>query len=172
MRKWIRVTVITVALLTLAACGKKATPAPAHQKNDQSASISSLKAENTSLKESRQAAKAASQASSRSASTSASVVAASTSTATSEMSSASAQSSSAAYEKGPYAPQLLSEDQLPWSGAEQQSNFDAAMQKQVENGQHLAGFKLLNGSRYDVYFQGTDAASMTVDVATGDVSNY
>jgi hypothetical protein len=165
---------MTAMLLTLVACGKQTTAAPAHQKNDQSAAISSLKAENTSLKESRQAAKAASQVSSRAASTSSSAVAvaARTSTATSEMSNASAQSSSAAYEKGPDAPQLLSEDQLPWGGAGQQSNFDAAMQKQVENGQRLAGFKLLNGSRYDVYFQGSDAASMMVDVATGDVSDY
>jgi uncharacterized lipoprotein YehR (DUF1307 family) len=83
-----------------------------------------------------------------------------------------ADSTSSSYEKGPNAPKLLSEDELPWGGMGQRPSFDKALEVHINNGAKLAGFELISGTKYSVYFVGSDSPSMTVDVMKGDITNY
>lgn len=79
--------------------------------------------------------------------------------------------SNSSSEGGSLLSQLVNEDDLNWGGAAQRASFDSAAQEYINRGQKIAGFKQVNGTKYDVYFVGTDFPSMSVDIATGDVGD-
>lgn len=129
--------------------------------------LAKLKSENAALKkkESESAASSSIKAASES------LEAASSSTrATSESIEAASSSSATESSSESSTTKLLSEDELPWGGMGQRPGFDVSLQEYTDKGLTLAGFKLISGTVYGVYFEGSDFPTITVDVSTGNVS--